>query len=206
MEHQSIIFIGAGGHAKVVLESASRLGLAIRGVHDDHAAPGVCVGGAIEHLGAIPERCDLDGCGYFVTVGDLGVRRRFIARIGMGCVSEAIIDPGAVVSGSAVIGGGVYIGAGAIVNADAAIGSHAIINTGAIVEHDCRIGINTHVAPRAVLGGAVAVGGIGSTVLAGVTIGDGCVIGAGAVVIDDVADGLCVVGNPARRIRSAVRF
>ena len=34
-----------------------------------------------------------------------------------------------------------------------------------------------------------------------VSIGARAVVGAGAVVLENVPDGACVVGNPARRIR-----
>jgi UDP-2-acetamido-3-amino-2,3-dideoxy-glucuronate N-acetyltransferase len=40
--------------------------------------------------------------------------------------------------------------------------------------------------------------GSGATVLGGVRVGAGATVGAGAVVVDDVAAGATVVGNPAR--------
>ena len=42
--------------------------------------------------------------------------------------------------------------------------------------------------------------GAGAIVLPGVTVGDGAIVGAGAVVTRDVAPGVRVVGNPARKI------
>lgn len=40
--------------------------------------------------------------------------------------------------------------------------------------------------------------GFNAIIMKGVTIGDGAVIGAGTVVVDDIAAGSVVVGNPAR--------
>ena len=44
--------------------------------------------------------------------------------------------------------------------------------------------------------------GSGATILGGVRIGAGATVGAGAVVVDDVAPGATVVGNPARPSRA----
>jgi acetyltransferase-like isoleucine patch superfamily enzyme len=43
--------------------------------------------------------------------------------------------------------------------------------------------------------------GANATLLPGVTIGRDALVGAGSVVVDDVADGTVVVGNPARVVR-----
>lgn len=43
--------------------------------------------------------------------------------------------------------------------------------------------------------------GAGVVLMPGVTIGSGALIGAGAVVVDDVAPGATVVGNPGRSMR-----
>jgi len=44
--------------------------------------------------------------------------------------------------------------------------------------------------------------GSNATILCGVTIGEGALVGAGSVVTHDVPDGVIVVGNPARPIRT----
>ena len=44
--------------------------------------------------------------------------------------------------------------------------------------------------------------GAGAILLCGVSIGNGSVVGAGAVVTKDVPDGVLVVGNPARILKS----
>lgn len=82
----------------------------------------------------------------------------------------------------------------AVINPGANVMYNAIINTGAIIEHDSVIGPHSHIAPGAVLCGAVSVGkcvhvGANATVLPGVVIGDDSVIGAGVVVRRDVKPG-----------------
>jgi len=44
--------------------------------------------------------------------------------------------------------------------------------------------------------------GANATILPGITIGEGSMVGAGAVVTKSVPDGVTVVGNPARRIKT----
>jgi len=77
------------------------------------------------------------------------------------------------------------------------------VTTRASIDHDCRIGAFSHVCPGAALAGTVTVGGhswigIGSQVRQGIRIGSHVTVGAGATVVSDIADGLTVVGTPAR--------
>ena len=60
-------------------------------------------------------------------------------------------------------------------------------------------------SPGANIAGGVSIGtgswiGIGAAVIGRIDIGSYVRVGAGAVVIKSVADGLTVVGNPARPI------
>ncbi len=43
--------------------------------------------------------------------------------------------------------------------------------------------------------------GSSSTLLCGITVGENAMVGAGSVVTKDVADGIVVIGNPARMIK-----
>jgi UDP-perosamine 4-acetyltransferase len=101
------------------------------------------------------------------------------------------------------------VGEGCIVNAFAALlpnselKAHVIVHSGAIIEHDCVLSERCNIAPGAHLAGRVRVGEdaylyTGCVLIPGVNIGARAVVGAGAVVLEDVPDDACVVGNPAR--------
>jgi len=204
---RDLAIVGGGGHAKVVIDIARRLGVwRIAAVLDD--APGAAgkmvLGCPI--LGGTERLRDFarDGAAFVVAIGTNSVRQQLQERAaGLGLRAVALIHPAAVVAESAVVAPGAVVMAGAIINADARIGEGAIVNTGALIEHDCRLGDFCHVAPGAALCGAVTVGarslvGVGASVIPGISIGDDCVVAAGAAVVQSVVSGSRVAGVPAR--------
>jgi sugar O-acyltransferase (sialic acid O-acetyltransferase NeuD family) len=200
-----LLIIGAGGHGKVVADTAlllgwrnvaflddqaaakgSPLGLPIVGTLDDLAKQGRAFSRAIVAIGDAKLRLDLtDRC----------------RRTGLEVVS--ILHPMAFVSKFASIGPGCVAFAQSAINVDATLGAACIVNTGATVDHDCVIGDGVHICPGAHLAGNVRVGdrswiGIAATIRQGIAIGRDATVGAGAVVIADVVDESTVVGVPAR--------
>lgn len=121
---------------------------------------------------------------------------------GHGFKPRSLIHKSVLISPTARIGKNVQLLAGAIIGAFASIGDYSIINTGANVDHDCTIGRNCHLAPRASLAGEITVEdgvfiGTNATILPRLRICAGSIVGAGAVVTKDVAPGYVVAGNPA---------
>lgn len=192
--------IGAGGHAKVVLEAllAAHPGAAVR-VFDESEAGASLLGVAVERL---PNGARVPGAAH-VAIGDTAARQRLAeAVVRAGGRLFTIVHPGASVSPSARLGDGVFAAGLCVIGPEAAIGHGVIVNHGAIVDHDCSVGDWTHVSPNATLGGSVSVGrsvmiGAGAVLLPGVRVGDRAVIGAGAVVLADVPRDTKVAGVPA---------
>ena len=204
--------IGAGGHAKVLLDILLEQGqYSVIGLLDfdpgmwGNSLFGVSILGGDAELDTLI--ADKNITAFFLGVGavkSLKHRRKLYEdAISKGLVPINIIHPSAQISSRALLGSGVSVMAGAIINASSRIGENVIINTGAIVEHDCLIGSHVHIATGARLAGNVEVGdesmiGAGSVIRQGIKIGNRAVIGAGAVVVKNVTDDCLVVGNPAR--------
>ncbi|MBM4113286.1 MAG: acetyltransferase [Phycisphaerae bacterium] len=204
----TLLVMGAGGHGKVVAETAEAAGWSDVRFLDDRVPTGSRVA-AWPVEGTFPTALQAaKGTSVVVAVGDNALRLDWIdrlARLGIDC--PAIVSPHAIVSSRASIGEGTVVVAGAIVAIAARIGRACIVNTACSIDHDCEIGDGTHVSPGARLGGGVIVGarswiGIGATVRNDLRIGTDAVIGAGSTVVRPVADGSTVIGvaaQPKRR-------
>jgi len=212
-----IIGIGAGGHAKVLIDALERTGeyriLGLIGVREELDGAGVL---GVPLLGGDEQLPDLYKQGVrhaFIAVASVTDtphnKRLFDFVRGLGFEVITIVHPAAIVGKGVRLGQGDRVMAGAILNPDCVLGNNVVINTAAIVEHDCRIEDHAQVAPGARLAGGVQVGegsivGIGATVIQGVRIGRYAVVGAGAVVLHEVPDSVTVVGIPARPLPHGV--
>lgn len=197
--------VGAGGHARVVMDALLCNGDPQNSyvfVDDDVALHGVEMLGVVV-LGSSTQLIHI-GTRFHVAVGTNKTREILSHRwMDAGGVPFAVIHPSACVSQFANISEGSFVAAHAVVAPASVIGAGVIINHSAVVDHDCRVGDFSHVAPGATLAGGVVLGrgvliGAGARVLPGVTIGAGAVVGAGSVVTADVPANAKVVGVPGR--------
>lgn len=207
-----VIIIGAGGHAKVVLDCLCAAGFDVLGLLDERdALNGTSVLGH-PVLGGDAYLASVDPTNIYlangVGCGTTPNARRFIYEkfVAQNFEFVAFIHPKAIIGKEVSLGNGVQIMAGAIVNPGTTIGDNTIINSGAIVEHDCQIESHCHVAPGGTLAGAVVMEtgslvGTRANVLPAIRLGADCQVGAGASVIRDVPSTTTVVGVPAKEVR-----
>jgi UDP-perosamine 4-acetyltransferase len=208
-----VVLLGAGGHAKVVLDLLQALDRQVIGVCD----PGLADQGILQWrdlpvLGSdeAVEQHHPDSIELANGTGSLPgnhLRRRLHAQFTrQGYRFATLIHPSAIFGSGIELGQGVQIMAGVIVQADTHIGDDVILNTGARIDHDGEIGNHVHIAPGAVLSGDVRVAdgchiGSGVVIIQGVRLGRGAVIGAGTTVLSDLLAHHQQTGQPPRTPR-----
>jgi UDP-perosamine 4-acetyltransferase len=204
-----IIIIGAGGHAKVLIDALQRQSANIIGVTDSN-----------------PEKKGENILGVPVIGNDeiiMTYENDFVKLVNaIGRVSREnkreqifksfkckrykfahVIHNTAVLSSDVKYSEGVQIMAGSVIQPGCKIGTNSIINTGAIIDHDTFVGAHVHIAPGVTISGGVQISdgslvGVGATIIQGIKIGANCIVAAGSVVIRDVPDGAIVMGIPAK--------
>jgi sugar O-acyltransferase (sialic acid O-acetyltransferase NeuD family) len=166
-----VILVGAGGHAKAIVETLRDMGTFIAAYIDPKPAPWLDARQVVKDQEVVPQDGDIVlGMG---AVDPAGLCRRlklldsYLAR---GFVAQPVVHRAAHVSADAILEAGVVVLAGAVIQPGAIVGRGSIVNTGAIVEHDSLIGMGTHVAP-------------GAVVLGDCRVGECSMIGAGAVLL-----------------------
>lgn len=203
-----VIVLGAGGHAKVVIDLLRANGMPVGFCVAGDSGVATCLGVPVVAGDSELHRLFKSGHRqFFPAVGDNALRRRLsIQALQLGFEMVNAISPRAVLSASVRVGRGVAIMEGVVVNADSRVGDLAIVNTCATVDHDCDIGDGAHIAPNCTLAGGVHVGegafiGAGSVIIPGIRVGENSTVGAGSVVVRDVPGSVVAYGNPARVVK-----
>ncbi len=204
-----VIVLGAGGHAKVLINALQLCSVQILGITDPdpelHGKDilGVPVIGSDDKLANYGARTVqlVNGLG---SISVPSTRCQLFDKYkGQKFIFANVIHPDALLAGDVKLGEGVQVMAGAVVQPGVFLGDNVIINTRASVDHDCIIGKNSHVAPGVTISGEVHIGagvhvGTGASIVQGVRIGDASLVGAGSTVLKDIPDGVKAYGCPAK--------
>ena len=143
---------------------------------------------------------------FFIAMGDSLWRKHYAELMeAKGATFMSIICDGAYVNPTAKIGDGSYIAGWTTVSDNVTIGNHVMIHGFSTIGHDCEIGDYSSLSAYVFLGGGVRLGE-GATmypksmIIPHKKVGNNAVVAAASVVMRNVADGLHVIGNPAKKI------
>jgi sugar O-acyltransferase (sialic acid O-acetyltransferase NeuD family) len=200
-----LAILGAGGHAKVVADTARAIGWT--DIYFFDAAFGSpqmtarleVVGNDVDLLS---RRQDFPN--VIVALGKNELRMRKIRELrSLGFLAPVLVHPRAYVAADVSLGAGTVVFAGAVIQPATTVGEGCIINTSASIDHDCALGNGIHVCPGARIAGAVVIGdlgwiGIGSSISHCLRLGEGVILGAGSALVSDAKSGLKYLGVPAR--------
>lgn len=206
-----MLIVGAGGVAKEVLEIYHQLGIdkELYFYDDVSSIKEEKVFDRFNILISMEQTLQLfivDNC-FTIAVGNPASRyllyNKFKAAGGK-CLSA--ISPLAHIGHYEIkIGEGTIIMAGTNITSNVKIGIGCLINPNCTISHDSIIGDFVEISPGANITGKCTIGnncsiGTGAIILPGITVGNNVVVGAGAVVTKNIADGITVIGVPAKNI------
>jgi sugar O-acyltransferase (sialic acid O-acetyltransferase NeuD family) len=210
-ESLSVVILGAAGTGLMMAETIRRAdGFTFAGFLDDDPAKQADGRGGHKVLGPLNSWSELpDDYGFLSSLYGPKCNAEFCETIERLAIPAArwatVVDPTAVVSPDATLARGVFVGPLCVVEPQAQLGSQSVLLGSVHLAHHVQLDDYVACANRVSLAGGVQIGraafvGATACVREYVRVGDRAVIGMGSVVLDDVAPGQTVAGNPARAL------
>jgi len=204
-----MIIIGAGGHAKEILEILCIQDKLKNLFFFDNITKGLpdYLYDKFKILKTYKEVSDLliKDNRFIIGVGSPIIRHRLSQEfIKIGGALTSIIAPNASIGRwNCEIQQGVNIMQKVFISSDVLIEESVLINAGSNIHHDCKIGKYTEISPLVGIGGNCEIGefcsiGLGAIILPNIEIGNNVIIGAGAVVTKNIKKNSIVSGIPAK--------
>ncbi|UOE93875.1 hypothetical protein [Alkalihalobacillus sp. LMS39] len=138
--NKNLIILGAGGHGRVVKETAELMGTFDKvDFLDDNSNVAI---GTLNEVIKFKE----DYSHAFVAFGDNQFRREWQKKLAsIGFQIPILRHPSAYVSNTAKIEHGTVICANAVINVNTVVKEGCIISIGALLDHDCKVGEFSHI-------------------------------------------------------------
>lgn len=210
---EEIVVFGAGGHARVVIDTLERTGkFRIRGLIAQASTPSTA-GIAYPLLGTDAVLKEIGVNAGVIAIADNWIRMRLASAIRSDFPSFRFISaihPSAIIARDVHIGDGTVVMAGVCINSGTHVDEHCIVNTRSSLDHENWLEKGCSVAPGVVTGGNVRLGelsvlGLSSSVIQGIRIGTNTLVGAGAVVVNDLPPDVVAWGVPCRPVRARMK-
>lgn len=144
--NKKLLIIGAGGHGKVVAETALQSGQwDIAGFCDDTVSVGTIVMDDISIITRLSgiEKISFDS--FIVAIGNNHIRKDIFLKLRSQFQPATIIHPFTQVSAHSTIEEGCIILPGAVISFGVKIGANCIIGSNVHIDHECTIGAHCHI-------------------------------------------------------------
>ena len=198
-----VIIVGAGGHAKVIIEALALSGFDIIGclsLNDNLGTlcQGVRILGGDDILSSY-KPSDIMLANGIGSLPNQSIRWDVAEKMrARGFKFMSVKHPSVIISKNVKLEEGVQIMAGSIIQSGVEIGQDSIINSGSILDHDCNIGSQCHISPGVTLCGGVQIDnrthiGSGTVVIQNVVVGNDTVIAAGSVIYQNIPNNITFI-------------
>ena len=212
---KKIVLLGAGGHAREVLDIVEACGnagedIGVLGyiVEPQYGSPGMIVNDK-PVLGDFDWFAENTENVYAIcAVGDPVLRRHLVKKAqNWGARFHSIIHPNAILAQRVTIGQGVVIAAGCVLTNQIRLGDHVHLNPGCTIGHDTVLDDYVTLTQGVNIAGKVKISagcfiGIGANIIDRINVGEWSIIGAGSTIVRDVVANTTVVGVPGRVIKT----
>lgn len=199
-----VVIIGAGGHARTLINILELRGYKVNGIYDDNFKEDYR-GEIIEGYSLLGGLDAMNGSEkVIIAKGNCQDLEKLSLQFDSQLLSDNLIHPSALVE-TEHIGSANQLSAMSYVSKSASIGSSNLIYSHTSIEHEVELGnfnvvtVNVSLCGRAKIGNGCFFGA-GSVVLPNLTICDRVILGAGAVVTQDINNPGTYVGIPAKKL------
>lgn len=144
--NNNLLILGAGGHGRVVKETAKAIGSFNKiDFLDDNS--NIAIGACNDYEKYINQYSYA-----FVAFGNHDLRMNWMnVLIQVGFKIPTLIHPTAYISPSSIIGEGSFVGVGAIINTNVVVEKGCIIGIGALIDHDSIVSEYCHINTGAIV-------------------------------------------------------